>query len=383
MAFSLTCQVYAGSNESSNLQERSFDSDALKACPLDLDPEFCKALAAQTKVLTEQAKEGGLIMLDYFTNTIRPEMIKGYKIFDKKIGRQANANFWESYRQATPHVRSVYKTTTEYWYAKNPNLFDDLSYAPTPLKIAQEKLLFAFWDSQQKSVVDEKVKLNPIYEIATQMLVETSAFRTGKVVAPKAPQARLNRLLNDIRGASLDKEMANCFKIYAIPSEIMNSFNTVCSIFVHQPLYELLDDNELRAAIAHEMGHGVNGDSIKTFGYLAKAAIIHFVKLGNEELHWLMTDQTLPYFQETLNNGTGEMIMHQVADNMPNVELTADVNGAKILNRAGYSAKPLISALIKIHKVAYQEIDPQDKESFRNYPGLESRIKAIQNAMKF
>lgn len=360
--------------ERSTLEQRIYD-----LCRPDLGDEYCDAFA-------ERSREVGIKALDFLTYKVRPKAMAAYKAYDQKVGRHIGTYFWQVYDKTKPSAQRVYQDTRDYWYNKNPEFFDDLGYGPTPIKMAQEKLLFGFLDLQLEKGMGDGIKSHPIYEIATQMLIESSAVRTGKVSPPTSDQQRLERLLNDLRGASLDKEMANCFKIYAVPSEIMNSFNTVCSIFVHEPMYKLLNDDELRAVIAHEMGHGVNGDSLKTFAALIKEAFKHFGKLLIEELHWLLTDETLPYFEETMKNadGTPGMILHRVASNMPDVEHTADINGAKILNKAGYSAQSLIIALIKIHKGAYTEGEnPEDKDSFRKYPGLEARINAIKKNMKF
>lgn len=365
----------------------SLKPDFYRTCTIIFNEGYCEALKDRSKELYGQAKEGGLIMLDTFHHDIRPPIMKAYKSYLNGPGAKVSEYALRSHDYLKPRAVEIYNRTVEYWYDQNPQLFDEIRYLPKPLKTATEELLFYIWDQNKDKIESGEVTLPELLMVAVEILKEVDGVRTGKASVPAEEQARLNRLLDDLRAYSLDPDMSECFKVYGIPSTITNGFNTVCSIFLNQDLYIKLTDDELRAVIAHEMAHGINGDNLKNATTIVTSTIHHFAKLGIEEAIWLLTDETHDYFRETLqaDRGSWDMIMKGAADRAVDVELNADVLGTRLLNKAGYSGEPLITALCKLHGVDPNNIpkDQEDLVSFRNYPSLYKRVQAIRKEMKF
>jgi hypothetical protein len=325
-------------------------------------------------------------VFEIFHTRVRPRMMEAYQAYYENVGEDFDAGVLAAYRAVSPQVAHVYDNNVKFWYPKNPELFDDFARVPTPVKIAHERFLFGLWGALQKFSPEKITNVNQKFSSATKMIFAANAVRTRQVRVPEVEQQRLERLLNDLRNSAPDTDMRQCFRIYGVPSEIINAFNTGCNIFVNNALYSLLNDDELRAVISHEISHGSNGDGIKTFSHIFSTVVEHTFKLSMENLHWLLTDDEMEYMKETYEVGSGEMIIAGVASRAPALEIRADQNGARLLNSAGYSAQPMIDALTKLHEKILKITKgvPQPKHAgVRNYPSLDERINAIKEVMKF
>lgn len=325
-------------------------------------------------------------IFEFFHTKIRPYMMDGYKAYYDNVGVHVDAGTLAAYDAMSPHVRHIYQNNVAFWYAKNPEMFEDFNNVPTPLKIAHEKFLFGLWGVLQKYKTEEITKVNAKFTNATNMIFAANLVRTGKVRAPREEQQRLERLLNEIRNFAPDKEMRSCFKVYAVPSDIINAFNTGCNIFVNSGLYKIMNDDQVRGVISHEITHGSRGHGLKSFGHIATTVVSHTFKVNMEGLNWILTDEEMDYLKETFERGHGEMIIDGVGSRAPVLEIEADQGGARLLNAAGYSAQPLIDSLIQLHKVKeeYLKKNPQPpQKNVRKYPGLEVRINAIKSVMEF
>ena len=156
-------------------------------------------------------------------------------------------------------------------------------------------------------------------------------------------------------------------------------------------MVDLLNDDQMRAVLAHEMSHGEVGDLIRTYGSMAKEFLNHVRILMGEEMIWAFTGEIQPYNQRVLDgmkkSGSGvlapqlEMIMEAFSKTAERVEIRADVNATKILKQAGHNPEDLVSALETLTKAAHAEKLKQgavvDKD-IRNYPKLQTRIDAIR-----
>lgn len=325
-------------------------------------------------------------VFEVFDKHVRPYLMKGYKVYYDNVGEKIGSGILWTYDSTAPTIAHVYKNNVEFWYAMYPEFFDDFSRVPTPLKIAHEKFLFALWGALQKFKTDDVTKVNSKFTTATNMIFAANLVRTGKVKASKSDQKRLEKLLNDLRYFTPDKELRNCLRVYAVPSDIINAFNTGCNIFVNSGLYKNLNDDQLRAVIAHEVSHGSNGDGLKTFSHIFTSVVSHLFKVNMEGLTWILTDVEMEYLKETFERGTGEMIIQGVGSRAPVLEIIADQNGARLLNASGYSAIPSIEALTVLKKISeeYQKKNPRPpQKGVRKYPGLEERSNAIKSVMEF
>ncbi|MEQ1666244.1 MAG: M48 family metalloprotease [Bdellovibrionales bacterium] len=241
---------------------------------------------------------------------------------------------------------------------------------------------------------------------------------------------RVNRLVNDLKANSLDPSMSECFKIYFIDDKNFdNAFTTTCHIFMTRGLLNKLNDNQLRAVIAHEMGHGALGHFPKAYEKLFKTVGSNILRLPIEEVFWLLDGQFHGYigaihelyvdayeagrkqfydstsfrptlwqdkfFQwfdattEGLSSGIDAILERSLSEygaSQDTVELEADVAGAVLLQRSGFSGEDLISALLKLENVKSEyDLKPlpsSSEHSPRQYPSLFYRIKAIRTAAK-
>lgn len=335
-------------------------------------------------------------VFEVFHTKIRPHMMSAYKSYQENVGEGVSEQFYNAYEYLAPHANHVIENNQTFFRSQNPELYDDFARVPTPLKIAHEKFLFTLWAGLSKfSNTKEISKLDCKFEKPSKMVFQAYQAKTGKTKVPAAEQARLERLLNDLRDYAPDKEMRNCFRVYGVPSDIINAINVGCSIFVNTALYNILSDDEVRAVLSHEISHGSNGDGLKTMGHLVKSILAHAGTLAAESAIWILTDEEMEYLteyfsiaSETKNqceNKKSSQLVTRVGSQAPALELRADILGAQLLNSAGYSAKPMLSALTKLHDAAMAKKKKENdtKKSVRNYPSLEKRLDAIRGAMEF
>lgn len=333
----------------------------------------------------EHIKTTSKAALEFFAFEIHPQFQKAYKWYYNKYGLKISSYLLQKYDKTKPLLDQRLKIVYEYWYARYPELFDDINYIPTPLKIIQEKFVFAVWGLLYKTKEFQKQHLEADYQEIVNMALKAHKVYTGKVKINSEDQKRLNRLLDDLRASSPDKQMASCFKVFPVEDRIENAFNTGCNIFIFKALIENLNDKQLRSVIAHEMAHGANGDGLKNLAYMVSIFAKFSGHLIMEEMLWFLTNEEGEHFNAVINKQGIKTLLEDFSKTAPAVELRADIMGVQILNASGFSGEDMIETLYIIHGVAPGEEDMHEAnyESVRDYPSLHKRIQAVKSAMIF
>jgi Zn-dependent protease with chaperone function len=319
---------------------------------------------------------------DKFNSEIHPFIIHRYSVYYDRYGSKISDKVFKFYEYLSPILSEQYSSTTEYWYSKNPEMFDDLVNVPTPVKKNYEKLIFYAW----KILNESPDKLEALSDQAKSSVAFTQILLNARKVPSdhklKQQLARLNDLLNDLRPFAKDPEMRSCYEVHIVDLSMINSFNTGCNIFVAFPVTEILNDDELRAVLAHEISHGDQGHSIKTIVELSKQTGIHLGFLIMDELDWLVTGRYSPRLTQVIKEGNAPIIFEAFGNQAPQVEIDADLGGGDILKKSGRTPNNLISALIKLTdaSIIEKEQSNRDKqESLRKYPDLQKRVQEISD----
>jgi hypothetical protein len=346
-------------------------------------PSFAQTKAQMKMAVSDAAWNTREKAFQVFHDYIQPQLQKSYADYKLRYGDELAEGLLYSYEFISPYMAQLYAFTKTSVYKQNPAYFDDFSHVPTPVKIVYEELMFKLWNIINKT--EEASHLGEKYSVAMEMIKEANDVKNGVKKVSNPDQARLERLLNDIRNFSPDPDMAFCYTVYGVPSDILNAFNTGCSIFVNRELYNMLDDNELRGVLAHEMSHGALGHGVKTLGQIVKNLAKTVGLYDMDGLLWVLTDEKTQNFKDVTKNGLLDTFAQKTSEEAPRLEIEADMSGAKILNAAGYSANSLISALYKLHGVKPgEEIkDEKDIQAMRNYPSLYKRLQAIRSVMRY
>lgn len=283
---------------------------------------------------------------------------------------------------AVSHAQAVYEES----------LLDSPRAVVLPLKYATETLVLVSWNVVYgRDYFSSEPITNPKVKPGLELIDSAVLAMRDPTGGPR--QERVERLLNELRPFSYSILMSKCYSVHVTESTQYNGFNTGCRIFVTRQMVDLLNDDQMRAVLAHEMSHGEVGDLVRTYGSMAKEFLKHVRTLMGEEMIWAFTGEIQPYNQRILDaakkSGGGvlapqlEMIMEAFSQTAERVEIRADVNATKILKKAGRNPEDLVSALETLTKAAHAEKLNRgvvvDKD-LRNYPKLQTRIDAIRAA---
>ncbi len=321
----------------------------------------------------------------YFLDKLHPEIINNYQIYLERYGNQAAENLYTSYLYIKPRYEKLTRETLNYYEQNHSASFQYLTDVPAFLKQGYEKSIIKIWQFLAKKDRENLAELSGDNEQSVNMAIAAGQALLENSKSKESKQ--LNSLLDEIRGAAFDYGMQDCYNVVYFESEILNAFNIGCNIFFSSTLYDFVegDTDMMRAILAHEVSHGDAGHGIKTMASLAKSGVKNSAKLVMSELIWLTGGGEQEFINKVVDQGLGKIIMQSFASTSVALEVEADQRGAIILNRAGFSAKPLIGFLKKIEGEASDDCNQDELVSmnYRNYPTFCKRYEAIADAMKF
>ena len=178
-----------------------------------------------------------------------------------------------------------------------------------------------------------------------------------------------------IVAAGLDPNSA---KVVLVNDPEINAFvATGQTVYVQSGLLEACDNvNQLQGVVAHELGHIVAGDSIRSGQGVKQATGIQILSLLLGAVAIAAgggADAGMGILQAGQRAALGEFLAFTRAQ-----EATADASGARFLSKAGISGKGLLDFFAKLQNEEYRYA-VYSKDSFdSNHPLSSERIQALQ-----
>jgi predicted Zn-dependent protease len=200
------------------------------------------------------------------------------------------------------------------------------------------------------------------------------------------------QILRDTETEALLKDMArplivagkldpNSVQIVLLNDPEINAFVSKGQIvYVQSGLLEAADNvNQLQGVVAHELGHVIAGDSIRSVqGEKVPTAIsILSLVLGAVAIAAGAGEAGMGIMQAGQRAAIGEMMAYTRVQ-----ESTADATGARLLSGAGISGKGLLDFFSKLQNLEYR-LAIYSKDSFdRDHPLSSERIQALSQNLK-
>jgi len=181
-----------------------------------------------------------------------------------------------------------------------------------------------------------------------------------------------------IVAAGLDPNNA---KVALLNDPEINAFvATGQTVYVQSGLLEACDNvNQLQGVVAHELGHVVAGDAIRSGQGVKQATAITILSLllGVAAAAAGAGDAGMGIFEAGQRAALGEFLAFTRAQ-----EATADASGARFLSKAGISGKGMLDFFGKLQNEEYR-YGVYAKDSFdRDHPLSSERIEALGQKLR-
>jgi predicted Zn-dependent protease len=182
-----------------------------------------------------------------------------------------------------------------------------------------------------------------------------------------------------IVAAGLDPNSA---KVLLLNDPEINAFvATGQTVYVQSGLLEACDNvNQLQGVVAHELGHVVAGDSIRSGQGVKQATGIEILSLLLGAVAIAAgggADAGMGILEAGQRAALGEFLAFTRAQ-----EATADASGARFLSKAGISGKGMLQFFNKLQNEEYRYAI-YSKDSFdRDHPLSSERIQALEQKLK-
>ena len=199
-------------------------------------------------------------------------------------------------------------------------------------------------------------------------------------------------LLRDTETEQLFKDMArplvvaagldpNSVNVVLLNDPEVNAFvATGQTVYVQSGLLEITDNvNQLQGVVAHELGHVVAGDSIRSQSGAKQATGISILSLvlGAAAMAMGAGDAGMGIMMAGQRAAEGEFMAFTRAQ-----EATADASAARFLSKAGISGKGILDFFGKLQNQEYR-LAIYSKDSFdRDHPLNQERVQALGQALR-
>jgi predicted Zn-dependent protease len=199
-------------------------------------------------------------------------------------------------------------------------------------------------------------------------------------------------LLRDTETEQLFKDMArplivaagldpNSVNVVLLNDPEVNAFvATGQTVYVQSGLLEMTDNvNQLQGVVAHELGHVVAGDSIRSGQGVKQATGISILSLvlGAAAMAVGAGDAGMGIMMAGQQAAEGEFMAFTRAQ-----EATADASAARFLSKAGISGKGILDFFGKLQNYEYR-LAIYSKDSFdRDHPLNQERIQALGHILR-
>jgi predicted Zn-dependent protease len=222
------------------------------------------------------------------------------------------------------------------------------------------------------------------------MLALTLAFAGWQPVAAQDDSGP--QILRDTEAEAMFREMSvplikagkldpNSVKVILLNDPEINAFVAQGqTVYVQSGLIEAADNvNQLQGVVAHELGHVIAGDSIRS-GEGQKQAMgitILSLLLGVAAAAAGAGDAGMGVMMAGQRAALGEFMAFTRAQ-----EATADATGSRLLSQAGISGKGMLDFFAKLQNEEYR-LAIYNKDSFdSDHPITAERIQALQQKLK-
>jgi len=152
------------------------------------------------------------------------------------------------------------------------------------------------------------------------------------------------------------------------------------TVYVQSGLLEATDNvNQLQGVVAHELGHVIAGDSIRSESGAKEATGISVLSLvlGAIAIAAGAGDAGVGIMQAGQRAALGELLAFTRVQ-----EATADATGSRLLSKAGISGKGLLDFFGKLQNLEYR-LAIYSKDSFdRDHPLSSERVTALSQILK-
>src|SRR5437868_12218636 len=181
-----------------------------------------------------------------------------------------------------------------------------------------------------------------------------------------------------IQAAGLDP---NSVQVVLLNDPEINAFvERGQTVYLQSGLIEAADNvNQVQGVVAHELGHVVAGDSIRSGQGEKQATAISILSLvlGAVALAAGAGDAGMGIMQAGQRAAIGEMLAFTRGQ-----EATADATGSRLLSKAGISGKGMLAFFNKLQNEEYR-LAIYSKDSFdRTHPLSSERIQALSQTLK-
>jgi predicted Zn-dependent protease len=148
------------------------------------------------------------------------------------------------------------------------------------------------------------------------------------------------------------------------------------TVYIQSGLLEAADNvNQLQGVVAHELGHVIAGDSIRSGSGMKQATGISILSLvlGAAAIAAGAGEAGMGIMMAGQRAALGDFMAFTRAQ-----EATADATGSRLLSKAGISGKGMLDFFSKLQNEEYR-LAIYDKDSFdRDHPLSSERIQALQ-----
>jgi predicted Zn-dependent protease len=232
---------------------------------------------------------------------------------------------------------------------------------------------------------------SPISRFARMFMIALTLAFAGWQPA-SAQQDQGPQILRDTETEAMFREMSvplikaggldpNSVKVILLNDPEINAFvSQGQTVYVQSGLLEAADNvNELQGVVAHELGHVIAGDSIRS-GQGEKQAVgitILSLLLGVAAAAAGAGDAGMGVMMAGQRAALGEYLAFTRAQ-----EATADATGSRLLSQAGISGKGMLDFFAKLQNEEYR-LAIYEKDSFdSDHPITIERIQALQVKLK-
>src|SRR6478672_6660478 len=214
----------------------------------------------------------------------------------------------------------------------------------------------------------------------------------GAIQPASAQQGQGPSLLRDTETERLFKDMSrplivaagldpNSVNVVLLNDPEVNAFvATGQTVYVQSGLLEMTDNvDQLQGVVAHELGHVVGGDSIRSGSGVKQATGITLLSLvlGAVAIAAGAGDAGMGIMMAGQQAAQGEFMAFTRAQ-----EATADATGSRLLSKAGVSGKGMLEFFNKLQNQEYR-LAIYSKDSFdRDHPLSSERVQALEQKLK-